>query len=97
MSDIALLPAVVAANWDWQARGACRGMNSNTFFNPDNERGRAKRTREASAKAVCARCPVAINCLDWALTVREPFGVWGGMTATEREELLAERKSFALA
>ena len=28
------------------------------------------------------------ECLDHALTSREPYGVWGGMTEAQREELL---------
>jgi WhiB family redox-sensing transcriptional regulator len=71
MADIAKLPALVSDDWNWQARAACRGMDASTFFNPDNERGRSKRTREAQAKAVCAECPVIAQCLDWALSVRE--------------------------
>ena len=42
------------------------------------------------AKALCARCPVVAECLDHALTVREPFGVWGGLNQTEREHLLRD-------
>lgn len=30
-----------------------------------------------SVKAVCARCPVADDCLDWAVQVGEVHGVWG--------------------
>lgn len=61
------------------------------FFHPENERGRSKRQREARAKAVCARCPVQQECLDWALTVREPYGVWGGKSPGEREEIAGSR------
>ena len=91
MADIAKLPALVSDNWNWQARAACRGMDASTFFHPDNERGRSKRSREAQAKAVCVQCPVMAQCLDWALSVREPYGVWGGKTASEREELMADQ------
>jgi WhiB family redox-sensing transcriptional regulator len=30
------------------------------------------------AKAICARCPVRLPCLEGALARREPWGVWGG-------------------
>jgi WhiB family redox-sensing transcriptional regulator len=43
------------------------------------------------AKAVCAQCPVIQNCLRWALAAREPYGVWGGLSAEERESLLQRR------
>jgi WhiB family redox-sensing transcriptional regulator len=32
----------------------------------------------ARAKAICARCPVQVECLDGALRREEPWGVWGG-------------------
>jgi WhiB family redox-sensing transcriptional regulator len=32
----------------------------------------------ATAKQICARCPVMAQCLEGALERREPWGVWGG-------------------
>ena len=32
----------------------------------------------ARAKALCAKCPVLVPCLEGALERREPWGVWGG-------------------
>jgi WhiB family redox-sensing transcriptional regulator len=34
------------------------------------------------------RCPVRAECAAHALAVREPYGVWGGLTEDEREELM---------
>jgi WhiB family redox-sensing transcriptional regulator len=31
------------------------------------------------------------NCLRWALAAREPYGVWGGLSAEEREAMLARK------
>lgn len=39
------------------------------------------------AKAICADCEVQPECLQWAIDNREPYGVWGGLTATERRKL----------
>ena len=83
-------------NWDWQVKAACRGMNVELFFNPDFLRGRPKRDHEAAAKAVCATCPVIAQCLERALKVGEPDGVWGGLTARERDAL-DERTFIAVA
>lgn len=33
-------------------------------------------------------CPVQSACLDYALGIREPFGIWGGMTEYERKAML---------
>ena len=38
----------------------------------------------AAAKAVCATCPVATECLEAATTNREMSGIWGGVTAPGR-------------
>ena len=97
MADIAALPTLVADNWEWQLRGACRGLSGELFFNPDNERGRLKRTREAKAKAICATCPVTRQCLNWALSIAEPYGVWGGTTPADRDDIRAGRPHLALA
>ena len=40
-----------------------------------------------TAKAVCEVCPVRAECLTQALSTREKFGVWGGLTTDEREGL----------
>ena len=45
--------------------------------------------RDAAAKAVCASCPVLAQCRAHALEVREPYGVWGGLTEDEREAIYA--------
>lgn len=97
MAEVAALPALIADQWDWQVRGACRGLSVDLFFNPDFERGRPKRTRENGAKAVCRSCPVMAQCLNWALTVGEPYGIWGGTTPAERHELRDTGSYLALA
>jgi len=38
---------------------------------------------------VCQSCPVRAECAAHALAAREPYGVWGGFTETERLRLLA--------
>ncbi len=93
MASISRLPAPIQESYDWQARGACNDTDPETFFSPESERGPRRRKREAAAKARCAVCPVVAECLDHALTVREPYGVWGGLNATEREHVLAGRRT----
>jgi WhiB family transcriptional regulator, redox-sensing transcriptional regulator len=88
MADIRRLPVPVTDVWDWQMRGACRGMRSSVFFLPGRERGPARAAREELAKKVCRSCPVLEECRAHALAVREPYGVWGGLSAAERAELV---------
>ena len=89
MADIRRLPGPNSELWDWQLEGACRGNDSGLFFHPEGERGPSRMAREAAAKRVCARCPVVEPCRTHALSVREPYGVWGGMSEAERDEELA--------
>ena len=89
MTTVRRLPGPVAESWDWQRRGACRGRDSAQFFHPDGERGSSRARREQAAKLVCGSCPVRAECAAHALTVREPYGVWGGFTEAERVQLLA--------
>jgi WhiB family redox-sensing transcriptional regulator len=95
MTDTRRLPRPTTAAWDWQLRAACRGVDSTRFFNPEGERGPARQRRDASAKAVCAGCPVLMQCRGHALSVREPYGIWGGLSPHERDGIL--RSNFDLA
>ena len=76
----------------WQEDAACRGEDSAYFFAPSYfEKRHEKDAREAVAKAICARCPVQPHCLEYALAIREPHGVWGGLNETERRYVLRQR------
>ena len=89
MAEISRLPGPVADVWEWQLDGSCREADPMIFFHPEGERGPARRRRDVAAKAVCASCPVLQECREHALAVREPYGVWGGLTEEERESLYA--------
>jgi WhiB family redox-sensing transcriptional regulator len=79
-------------NWGWQYDAACRGEDTSLFFAPNYfEKRHQKDAREARAKAICARCPVREACLDYALRIREPHGVWGGLNELERRQALRRR------
>lgn len=81
----------VADLWEWQYEGSCRDTGSESFYHPDGERGAARRLRDAAAKEICSSCPVINACREHALAIREPFGVWGGLTEDERQVALADR------
>ncbi|MDV6277659.1 WhiB family transcriptional regulator [Rhodococcus erythropolis] len=84
-------PRPLADEWDWQLSGTCRDTDPALFYDDTNERGSRRAKRESSAKLVCARCPVVQRCLVHAIQTGEPHGIWGGMTATERETLRKKR------
>lgn len=93
MANLTRLPGPNADHWDWQLHAVCRGMDSEAFFHPEGQRGAARAEREQRAKAICATCPVLQQCREHALAVREPYGVWGGLTEDERTEILRGRRS----
>jgi WhiB family transcriptional regulator, redox-sensing transcriptional regulator len=78
------LPPPTTEGWEWQLRAACRGMDSALFFPADKEKVRARATRIARAKTICAHCPAINECRDYALNSGELFGIWGGLSEEER-------------
>lgn len=72
----------------WAEWAACAGMDTEDFF-PLGDGPATARAMEA-AKQVCGRCPVRYACLTDALTRETPgarYGVFGGLSADEREAL----------
>lgn len=62
------------------------------FFPPPTfERKDDKLERETRAKAICQQCGVHKECLEYAIAIKEPHGIWGGLNEVERKALLGER------
>lgn len=68
--------------------GACQGLDTEIFF-PD--RGESLKP----AKTVCEQCIVKDECLEFALSHGERFGVWGGTSERERRRIRRARRSAA--
>ena len=64
----------------WRASALCAETDPEAFF---PEKGRST----AEPKKVCMRCPVRVQCLEYALRNDENFGIWGGLSSTERNRL----------
>ena len=91
MTEISRLPGPVMDLWEWQYEGACREADP-TLFSPRGGAGGApRRRRAAAAKAICGSCPVIDECREHSLAVREPYGVWGGLSEDERTLVLSQR------
>jgi WhiB family redox-sensing transcriptional regulator len=77
---------LVTYRGDWRERAACRGVPPDLFFPP---KPRTTANYKA-AKKICEKCPVQEQCLNLVLpleTVDDRFGLFGGMTPSERRRL----------
>jgi WhiB family redox-sensing transcriptional regulator len=78
MTDIALLvDGLFVTRSEWMQSAACKGETVDRFFNPPG-------TVPFEALALCYRCPVRQDCLDYAVENRIEHGLWGGLTAKQR-------------
>ena len=48
---------------------------------------------EQEAKEVCKACPLLLMCAQYAVEANEPFGVWGGLSPTDRRALRGRRSN----
>lgn len=72
---------------DWTLDAACRGADPGVFY-PDERRSDAA---NPEAITICARCPVARECLTYALEHREEHGIWGGLNPSQRRQIQRRR------
>jgi WhiB family redox-sensing transcriptional regulator len=74
----------------WVAHGACRDADPDLFFP----------TRGGDldpARAICAQCPVADACAEYAIPLSQLHGVWGGLSENERRRIRRRRALEAAA
>jgi WhiB family redox-sensing transcriptional regulator len=83
-TDITIEASAIVDPW---AAARCRdghGTLTRLFFSDD--------VRDiARAKAICAKCPLQITCLEQALERAEPWGVWGGELLDGGQVVLTKR------
>lgn len=80
----------------WQKEAACRvykGEKGDSIFYPNGETGPDNINKISRAKAFCSSCAVRAACLEYAISIREDHGIWGGLTEKERRKVLRQRKS----
>ncbi|MGY1857884.1 WhiB family transcriptional regulator [Modestobacter sp. SYSU DS0290] len=73
-------PGLDGEEQGWQERALCAETDPEAFF---PEKGGS--TREA--KKICTGCEVRAECLEYALSNDERFGIWGGLSERERRRL----------
>jgi WhiB family transcriptional regulator, redox-sensing transcriptional regulator len=86
MTSRTRVPVIGAEQLRWQRASACRGRAE--FFDDDTDHPPLRHYREARARALCQSCPVRARCAAYALRQREPYGIWGGFTESQRRRLL---------
>ena len=73
---------------EWAARGRCGELDLSPeeiqrMFFPSP--GNSKKANDA--KAICASCPVIKECLEYALSIPDIHGVWGGTAENDRRKI----------
>ena len=61
----------------WMQQAACIGLGA-IFFADGYEHPRDRQAREANAKRICASCPVAAECREFAQALGVCCGIWSG-------------------
>lgn len=64
---------------DWTRVALCSQTDPELFFPLKGDTRRAR--------AICGRCDVKPECLEWALAHDERYGVWGGTTERQRKRM----------
>jgi WhiB family transcriptional regulator, redox-sensing transcriptional regulator len=80
---------------NWRSSGACRSADPDLFF-PISAQGSAEK-QIARAKMICAGCQVRQECLEFALSHDQTYGIWGGTTAEDRQRDRRRRRRAASA
>ncbi len=74
--------------FSWQDHANCREADQDLSF---SRRGSLTR----KARAMCAACIVKKECLEFALTKGERFGIWGGLSERQRRKIHGQRARAA--
>ncbi|GAC1386626.1 MAG: hypothetical protein NVS1B7_3880 [Candidatus Saccharimonadales bacterium] len=74
---------------NWRTRAACLGIDPALFFPHDSA---AAEPAIQAAKTVCQSCVVQEFCLEYALTNKQEYGIWGGKSETERKQIQRMRR-----
>lgn len=70
---------------DWRARAHCANTYPDAFF-PDSKAGFYSGDG-LTALQLCRACPVQQQCLEFALSTNQEFGIWGGTSEEQRRRM----------
>lgn len=77
------MTTMVSADELWKLQGLCTQTDPEVFYPEKGGNNYATRV----GKRICRGCEVRAECLEYALTHDERFGVWGGLSERERRRL----------
>lgn len=72
----------------WMRHADCVGHNPDLWFPKTRDHSTARQ-----AKNICRQCPVQTECLQHAQQHDIRWGIWGGLTPTERRRQTARRRT----
>lgn len=75
---------------NWRVDAACKDSDPEIFF-PVATAGQVAEKQMRAAKVVCWTCPVRAECLEDALASGQDYGIWGGVSETDRR-LIAKKQ-----
>lgn len=85
-------PALDVRADGWRSAAECAGGGDKDLFYPNGWQSRAAKAQVEEAKWLCRRCSVRDECLSEALANNEQEGMWGGLTPTERRDLVKRNR-----
>lgn len=77
---------ITRARPDWMAHALCAEFDVDLWFPTTGQSNQP-------ALDICGRCPVRVECLDWAIANDERHGIFGGMSTPARRAHARARRA----
>lgn len=68
----------------WRRRAHCSGLVGEDGVDPNIFFARDGTDASETATQICFGCPVRTDCLKWACTAKQRWGIWGGLPSSVR-------------
>lgn len=66
------------------SQGACLNSDPDLFFEDADEDADQP---NPTVVTICNRCPIQVDCLNWAMETDQRHGSWGGTTPRQRRKI----------
>ena len=81
------VPKKLPTQTEWMAQAACRGKTTRDYYPEHGTNNISFSYFEARNR--CSTCPVADDCLEYAVKNLERDGTWGGVPPRQRRQMYA--------